>query len=173
MSRRDPPTGAYTPNDRTLTMHPAVLEALREVAVAFAADQLEWCALLYGTRHPAGADVERVVVPVQENHRTYYNVTGDAMAAASALAGDRLLVCQVHAHPGVDVEHSTIDDEKAASLKALSLVLPHYGTRLPAIDGLGVHDYQQHYWHLLDDPFGRKKINVTAEAPIPVVMDLR
>lgn len=173
MIRRNPPTSGYTPNDRTLTIHPAVLDALRDVADSFVVDQLEWCALLYGTRHDAGADIDCVVVPAQDNHRTFYNVTGDAMAAASASAGDWLLVGQVHAHPGVDVEHSTIDDEKAASLKALSLVLPHYGSRLPALDGLGVHDYQQHYWHLLEDTVGRKKITVTPQAPMPIVMDLR
>lgn len=173
MIRRDPPTSAYTPNDRTLTIHPAVLDALRDVADSFVADELEWCALLYGTRHDAGGDVDCVIFPAQENHRTFYRVTADAMAAASASAGDRVLVGQVHAHPGVDVEHSTVDDNLAASSKALSIVLPYYGTTLPALDGIGVHEYQEHYWHLLDGTVGRRKITVTLHAQIPVVMDLR
>lgn len=171
--RRKPPTSAYVPNDRILVLHPAVVDALRDVADGYVDDEFEWCVLLYGTLKDAVAAVEFVVVPEQDNHPTYYNVSGDAMAAAAAAVDDRLLVGQVHAHPGIDVEHSPVDDAKAASRKAVSIVLPHYGITLPAIDGIGVHDYQQNYWYLLPPALSSLRVRLDPTAPVPAIKDLR
>src|SRR5207237_1225970 len=125
-----------------MSLHPGVLDLLRQTADSYRPADAEWCALLFGSRAPSGERVEMVIVPSQQNHWGHYEVDSAAMAAAAQAAGDRLLVAQVHAHPGRDVEHSRIDDAKAASIKVLSIVVPHYGLRLRTIDGIGVHEHQ-------------------------------
>ena len=68
----------------------------------------------------------------------------------------------MHSHPGLSVEHSTYDDRMASSRRALSLVFPCYG-RCPNAafpTGVGVHEWQSDYWHLLDLERARRRVVV-------------
>lgn len=172
-ARRPKPTRPYVPTRQVCTFAPAMLDLLAQVAAGYRGERLEWCALLYGSRSDNGSTVEAVIVPSQDNHWGYYDVSASAMAEASRAAGDLLLVGQVHAHPGEDVEHSPVDDRKAASVKILSFVVPFYGRKLPSIDGVGVHEHQDGYWHLLTASASQHRVAIASGAPNPTFTDLR
>lgn len=172
IERRPPPPCPYVPHDAVLVSHLDVLDRLACVADSYRGRDLEWCALLFGTRTTTGSVVETVVVPRQINHWGFYDVPADAMAEASAAVGDQLLVAQLHAHPGRDVEHSRVDDAKAASVKILSLVVPFYGEILPRPTGMGVHEHQSRYWHLLDRNTAARRVRFDGVAPTTLT-DLR
>ncbi|HJU08321.1 MAG TPA: hypothetical protein VJ727_07570 [Rhodanobacteraceae bacterium] len=68
-------------------------------------------------------------------------------------------LAQIHSHPGANVEHSRYDDEMASSRKALSMVFPFYGNHAPAFpSGVGVHEWQNEYWHLLDEQSAKARV---------------
>ncbi|WP_245484112.1 Mov34/MPN/PAD-1 family protein [Rhizobium ruizarguesonis] len=59
-------------------------------------------------------------------------------------------LAQIHSHPGFDTEHSRYDDVMTSSRKILSVVFPAYGKLVASWpDGLGVHEWQVDYWHML------------------------
>jgi Prokaryotic homologs of the JAB domain len=138
--------------------------------------RLEAGALLYGIRGTgSAADVVRaLVVPDQEGRRTRYRVPHAAIAAASAATRDHgwVTLGQVHSHPGKGVEHSWYDDRHAVSVRAVSLVLPFYGRDLGDWkDRIGVHDYQDGWWHLLTAEQAAAR---TSFADVPLrIIDLR
>jgi hypothetical protein len=89
-----------------------------------------------------------------------YNVPPDALAeVVHRLPGDLKPLAQLHSHPGLGVEHSMYDDRMVSSRRALSLVFPFYG-RVPAMFplGVGVHEWQIDYWHLLSLEQARRRV---------------
>jgi hypothetical protein len=81
---------------------------------------------------------------------------------------------QIHTHPGLGVEHSRYDDAHANSRRALSVVLPFYG-RWHGVwpRGIGVHEFQSSYWHLLSDADAGRRVAIGG-AGIPArLVDLR
>lgn len=150
--RRPAPPRPYRPSARRLhactNALTTTLQALRSVG------EREGCCFWYGERGADGTDQLKVVVmPRQLNRLLNYYVPADAIQAAHSVA--RSLGCtflaNVHSHPGFDVEHSRYDDEMMPSRSALSLVFPHYGGWQPDAwpSGVGVHEFQDEYWHLL------------------------
>ena len=88
----------------------------------------------------------------QEGHRARYHVPHAAIAAASAATIDRgwVTLASFTPIPSEDVEHSWYDDRHAVSVRAISLVLPFYGRDPGDWPGrIGVHEYQDGWWHLL------------------------
>lgn len=72
-------------------------------------------------------------------------------------------LAQIHSHPGIGVEHSNYDDKMISSRKILSLVFPRYGHfagRFPS--GVGVHELQDGYWHLLDEADAMRRVVIIA-----------
>lgn len=102
-------------------------------------------------------------------------VPGQAMVQVAQLARPHgwTVVGAIHSHPGLNVEHSTYDDEMTPSRKAVSLVVPQYGHWTgPWPRGLGVHEYFEKYWHLLTDEQARKRVHLSDAAQVPA-FDLR
>jgi JAB domain-containing protein similar to deubiquitination enzymes len=151
------------------------------VARAFARQaraRLEAGALLYGTRGSgdgAADTVHGLVIPQQEGSRARYHVPHAAIAAASAATIDRgwVTVAQLHSHPAADVEHSWYDDRHAVSVRAISIVLPFYGRDPGHWPGrIGVHEYQDGWWHLLTAGQAAARISFAENAPLHII-DLR
>jgi hypothetical protein len=66
---------------------------------------------------------------------------------------------QVHSHPGIMVEHSPYDDQMAVSRHSLSVVFPRYGHWEGRWSkGVGVHEWQEGYWHFLDDGVAARRV---------------
>lgn len=150
---RPPPPSPYVPSGLVLTVPLGVLNLTLRVFQQYARHKVESSCFWYGTRDDAGnGRVAAVAIPRQYNHWGHYRVEADgvaAMAAATRPHGWKNL-SQVHTHPGVGVEHSRYDDAEANSRRALSVVFPLYGLwkgNWP--DGVGVHEFQTDYWHLL------------------------
>jgi len=151
----------------------AVTTALASMARA----RLEAGALLYGTRGSCRAadSVRGLVVPPQEGHRGWYHVPHAAIAAASAATLGRgwVTLAQLHSHPSAHVEHSWYDDRHAVSVRAISLVLPFYGRDPADWPGhIGVHEYQDGWWHLLTAGQAAKRISFVEDMPLEII-DLR
>jgi hypothetical protein len=162
---RPPPPSPYVPTGRVLTVPLGLLHLTLRVFQQYAGHKVESSCFWYGTRDDAGnGRVAAVVVPRQYNHWGHYRVEIDgvaAMAAATRPHGWKNL-SQVHTHPGVGVEHSRYDDAEANSRRALSVVFPSYGLwRSTWPDGVGIHEFQADYWHLLS----------LAEASVRVLID--
>lgn len=162
---RPPPLVPYARSGLILTVPQGVLNLTMRVLQQYTVHRVESACFWYGTRDDAGnGRVDAVAVPSQYNHWGHYRVEADgvaAMAASTRSQGWKNL-SQVHTHPSQAVEHSRYDDAHANSRRALSLVFPFYGLwrgRWP--EGLGVHEFQSDYWHLLK----------TADAAVRVVID--
>ena len=96
--------------------------------------------------------VAYVAAPKQRMTWGNYHVSTDALnEVVNQLSDGWKPVGQVHSHPAVRVEHSNYDDRMMNSRRALSLVFPFYGRPSMAFpQGIGVHEFQIDYWHLLD-----------------------
>jgi len=117
--------------------------------------------LWYGTRDTSGSGIVKyVVAPPQTMAPRNYHVAADALTEiVSRLPDDWKALAQVHSHPGIRVEHSRYDDRMASSRRALSLVFPLYGNlREPFPTGIGIHEFQIDYWHLLDDATASQRV---------------
>jgi Prokaryotic homologs of the JAB domain len=115
----------------------------------------------YGPRDTAGnGTVAYVVAPRQRMSWGNYSVSPEALAeVVQRLSDDWKPLAQIHSHPGLGVEHSNYDDRMAISRRALSLVFPRYGRLLePFPWGVGVHEWQNEYWHLLGCELGRRRV---------------
>ena len=128
----------------------------------------------YGPRDLAGnGSVAYVVAPRQR--ATWGNYAVSALALTEIV--DRLPagwkpLAQVHSHPGVRVEHSNYDDRMVSSRRALSLVFPSYGRCTePFPIGIGIHEWQNDYWHLLDVTSAQRRV-VLIEGTV-LVEDMR
>ena len=166
------PTQAYTlaPQKLIVPAHAlaVTLEVLRKCV------RLETCCFWYGTGDRGASEVRvaAVVVPRQRQTWGNYQVSVEGIRAMSEHVSPYGLrnLAQVHSHPGDNVEHSSYDDEMANSRKALSLVFPRYGhwnSGWPA--GVGVHEFQNGYWHLLRDSDAAKRVSVQQGAPVTLI----
>lgn len=139
--------------------------------------RVETCCFWYGVFEiNQSAVVQALVIPNQENRWGNFHISGDAMAAvskATRAAGWRNLG-QIHSHPGKLVEHSTYDDAHVNSRQSLSLVFPHYGMiKRTWPGGVGIHEYQNGFWHLLNEGDALARVQIfSSDAEIPVI-DLR
>lgn len=117
----------------------------------------------YGSKDSdGGGTVKYIVAPPQRMAPRNYHVSAGALTdIVSRLPNDWKALAQVHSHPGIRVEHSCYDDRMASSRRALSLVFPLYGRATdPFPAGIGVHEFQIDYWHLLDEETAAKRILV-------------
>jgi hypothetical protein len=157
---RPPPPAPYRPNMTVLEVPVDAVEAT--VALLRAAGNRECGLFWYGARADGSGIVTSVRVPRQRMTPFNYHVTPLAMSEMGAsLADDLRPLAQVHSHPGKCVEHSLYDDEMASSRRALSVVFPNYGRltqQLP--DGVGVHEWQGGYWHLLSPADARARVRL-------------
>jgi hypothetical protein len=173
---RPPPPGPYRLPAAVLTVPRAALEHTLAVFRGSAARRLEACCFWYGHRTDGGGGVVlAVVVPKQRNSWGNYFVPAAAVAEMAAATRPRHWVnlAQVHTHPGVGVEHSLYDDGHANSRRALSVVLPCYGRwQGPWPMRVGVHEFQEDYWHLLTETEARLRVAVV-DAGGAQLLDLR
>jgi Prokaryotic homologs of the JAB domain len=172
----DPPRPYHQPVGH-LRLPTALPQAVSTAFAEAADNQREAGALLYGVRGTYVGDVDVVyalIIPAQIGHRTHYRIPPESIAAASAAtrAHGWVTLGQVHSHPGDDVEHSWYDDRHAISTRAVSFVLPNYGR--DASDWLariGVHDYQDGWWHQLTAEQAATRVSFTSTQPH--ILDLR
>ena len=173
---RPPPPGPYRPTGTVLTLPRRGLEHTLSVFRATAVRRVEACCFWYGVRDAdGGATVLAVVVPKQRNNWGNYFVSSAAVAEMAAVTRPRgwVNLSQVHTHPGLSVEHSRYDDEQANSRRALSVVVPFYGRwQGPWPAGLGVHEFQDDYWHLLSETDASIRV-MLADAGDTELLDLR
>ncbi len=124
--------------------------------------------LWYGSRDVQGnGTVRYVVAPRQFMTWGNYRISPEALAEVVGRLDDGWKpLAQVHSHPGLGVEHSNYDDRMAISRRVLSLVFPLYGRHsAPFPVGVGVHEWQNDYWHLLGlDQAKRRVVLVTDSA---------
>lgn len=173
---RPPPPGPYRLPAAVLTLSRAVLDQTLAVFRRTASRRLEACCFWYGLRtNGGGASVLAIVVPQQRNSWGNYFVPAAAVAEMAAATRPRgwVNLGQVHTHPGRNVEHSRYDDGHANSRRALSVVLPFYGRwQGPWPLGVGLHEFQNDYWHLLSDADASLRVTV-AEFGDAELLDLR
>lgn len=171
--KRPPPARPYRPGAAVLDLPREGL--LGTLALLQRAGPRESGAIWYGDRHADGGGLVRLVVaPRQAMRRGNYEIPADAVAEIVHQLPDGWgPLAQVHSHPGVWVEHSRYDDAMALSQRALSLVFPMYGryppTSFPV--GVGVHERQDRYWHLLPDDAAARRVRVVGGTA--QVVDLR
>lgn len=151
--RRPAPCRPYQVNTAKLLIPRSALE--QTLSILQSAKRIETCCFWYGRETEEGsALVAAVVVPKQRGTWGNYDVAPAAMLAVSHATRAEGLVnlAQVHSHPSANVEHSLYDDRRAASRGILSIVFPSYGNwRGPWPRGVGVHEFQIDYWHLLSE----------------------
>lgn len=174
---RAPPPVPYRLPRAVLAVPLPAWEQTLAVFARTAARRVEACCFWYGVR--AGDDsalVHAVVVPRQRNTWGNYSVPAEAMAEVAATTRPEgwVNLCQLHTHPGRGVEHSRYDDEHANSRRALSLVLPWYGRWQGEWHaGLGVHEFQGGYWHLLAEDEARRRVILGGADLMTRLVDLR
>jgi hypothetical protein len=171
---RPPAPTAYAPGARTLALPALALRAT--VSMLQRAGARESGVFWYGSRDAAGNGVvNAVIAPRQAMARGNYHVSPTAMSAMVDLLPDGTWkpLAQIHSHPGAGVEHSRYDDEMVASTRALSIVFPFYGRWSgPWPHGIGVHEHQSEYWHLLSAAHAAHRVQLAADTDI-VTEDLR
>ena len=149
--KRPEPTRPYERVAAQLTLPAGGLKAT--LAMLQRAGKRESGLIWYGPRAENGDGVVKLVVaPRQRMTWGNYHIPAEAVAmVVRRLPDDWRPLAQVHSHPGIWVEHSTYDDRMALSRRALSVVFPHYGHySAPTFPlGVGVHEFQSNYWHLL------------------------
>ena len=158
---RPPPPRPYIAADLQLQVPSGAIEATRSLLQR--AGRRESGLFWYGCRDNRGnGTVAYVVAPRQRMSWGNYHISPEALAeVVQRLPAGWRPLAQVHSHPGVRVEHSNYDDQMASSRRALSLVFPLYGrgdTAFPS--GVGVHECQNDYWHLLNAEQASRRIVV-------------
>lgn len=169
------PIEAYKKPDAVLSLPQRALDAT--VGTLRQYRKLEAGCFWYGTRdNSENGLVKAVVVPFQLNRWGNYHVPSQSISAMSAATRTFGWVClaQVHSHPGSFVEHSAYDDENTSSQRILSVVIPNYGKwRFRWPKAVGVHEWQNGYWHMLPDKDAAFRIRVEAGAGEVTFIDLR
>ena len=91
-------------------------------------------------------------------------------AAQSARSMQLGILCQVHSHPGRDARHSDGDDDLILLPfeGMLSVVAPHYGTRIQSIEDFAFHQYQNGQWVWCTPHSVSRQVSV-----VPTLCDLR
>lgn len=136
----------------------------------------ESCVFWFGERTKDGGFVRAVVAPKQRMSWGNFDVSPAAMVEMADCVDGRgwRPLAQVHCHPGTSVEHSWYDDEMIASKRALSIVFPHYGAdRRIWPHGIGVHEWQDGYWHMLAADVAARRISLVDNLELELVEDLR
>lgn len=138
------------------------------------AGHLESSVFWYGPRNGENAVVAAVLTPQQLMTRGNYHVSASAMSEmVRRLRDEWKPLAQIHSHPGRGVEHSSYDDRMASSRRALSIVFPFYGNWAGLWPrGIGVHEWQENYWHLLTEAAAASRVQVSATGGV-MVEDLR
>lgn len=177
IAARARPAVAYQLPDTVLVAPASTVRLTLEVFDTYGARGVEACCFWYGERIGQGeARIRAIVIPRQTNRAGNYRVDASAMEAVSSRTRAMGLVnlCQVHTHPGTRVEHSAYDDENAVSQRVLSVVFPHYGRYVEEWPHeVGVHEFQEGYWHLLSPDNAQKRLLLADDAPEPELVDLR
>lgn len=156
---RSPPANPYQLVDLQLRVPAQALLATKTLLQS--AGHRESGLLWYGERDPEGnGQVAYVVAPRQEITWGNYTISAEAMAeVVHRLPADWRPLAQIHSHPGARVEHSTYDDLMISSRRILSIVFPFYGKgTTPFPLGVGVHEWQNNYWHLLDRTSAERRV---------------
>ena len=171
---RQPALAPYQPVATVLTLPTSALQTT--VSMLRRAGARESGAFWYGPRDADGNGVvQAVIAPRQAMTWGNYHVSPAAMSAMVDLLPERAWkpLAQIHSHPGANVEHSLYDDEMIASTRALSIVVPFYGRWAgPWPHGIGVHEYQDDYWHLLSTDHAAHRVQLSAVAHL-FTKDLR
>jgi Prokaryotic homologs of the JAB domain len=171
------PPQPYQQPGRHLHLPAALPQAVSAAFADACGAQQEAGVLLYGVRssEAGNADVvHALVIPDQIGHRANYRMPPESIAAASAATRARgwVTLAQVHSHPGEHVEHSWYDDRHAISTRAVSFVLPNYGRHADDwLARVGVHDYQNSWWHQLTAEQVAARVSFTAA--LLQILDLR
>jgi len=156
---RLPPPCPYVPVDLRLSVPTHALTAT--TLLLGRAGRRESGLLWYGPRDAAGnGRVAFVVAPRQRMTWGNYTIPADALAeVVHGLPDDWKPLAQVHSHPGRRVEHSSYDDRMVSSRRVVSLVFPYYGrSNQPFPIGVGIHEWQNDYWHLLDQASAERRV---------------
>ncbi|MGY4608620.1 hypothetical protein ACVW16_007032 [Bradyrhizobium sp. USDA 4474] len=160
--RRPAPKRPYAPVDQVLKVSAQALETT--LSLLQRAGDRESGLFWYGDRDAAGNGVVRhVAAPRQAMSWGNFHIAPEALAEiVHRLPQGCKPLAQIHSHPGVRVEHSNYDDRMMSSRRSLSLVFPSYGvSRAGFPEGVGVHEWQIDYWHLLDETAARRRIVAT------------
>jgi hypothetical protein len=157
--RRPPPPQPYQPVASQLFVPAEAVRATVELLCRAGVREsgLFW----YGRRHAdGGGTVYYIAAPQQRMTWGNYSVSAAALAEiVHRLPDDWKPLAQIHSHPGEWVEHSRYDDQVMSSRRALSLVFPFYGRVLqPFPGGIGIHEWQDGHWHLLDTSAAQQRI---------------
>jgi hypothetical protein len=156
---RPPPACPYRAVDLRLRVPGAAVTATLELLRR--ASRRESGIFWYGPRdEPGNGTVAYVVAPRQRMSWGNYNVSTQQLAeVVYRLPDDWKPLVQAHSHPGLRVEHSNYDDRMVSSRRALSLVFPSFGWGTGMFpSGVGVHEWQNDYWHLLDPTSAERRI---------------
>jgi hypothetical protein len=156
---RPPPPCPYVPVDLELRVPVTALDAT--LALLRRAGRRESGLFWYGQRDCVGnGTVAYVVAPRQRMSWGNYAISAQALGeVVHRLPDNWKPLAQVHSHPGARAEHSNYDDRIVSSHRVLSLVFPSYGRGggpFPA--GVGVHEWQNEYWHLLDLASAQRRV---------------
>lgn len=161
---RPPPKRPFALGAALLQVPAAAFEATFQLLQA--AGSNEACVFWYGERAGRDGRVTVVRAPAQQTTRFNYHVDERARSAmADTIAATLRPLAQIHSHPGISVEHSGYDDVMVASRRTLSLVFPLYGRRISLADWhehIGVHEWQDDYWHLLPPLVARRRVAIVA-----------
>ena len=174
--RRPQPPTPYQMSQKTLLVPTDLSDAFDAIFRPYRQRRLEACCFLYGIEGEAIDRVVALVIPTQLNHWGNYHVPArSAQQIAREVGMDGLVnLSQVHTHPGVDTEHSNYDDQNANSIRALSIVLPRYGAQRSALlAGVGVHEWQAGYWHMLTEGQALARVETSSELDSIRILDLR
>lgn len=170
---RPMPFCAYKPSDRRLHLPANALEIT--LGYLRCVGSHESCVFWYGHRTELGdGEVAAIFAPQQRMTWGNYDVSAAAMShMLGHVKDDWRPLAQIHSHPGKMVEHSSYDDQMVSSRRILSIVFPFYG-RWNGLwpNHIGVHEWQENYWHLLSDVDASKRVQLSESAPI-VAKDLR
>jgi len=157
--KRNPPPLPYEPGMLRLFLPLEAVQATHRLLRM--AGRRESGVMWYGTKDASGdGTVRYVVAPRQQMRWGNYHVSAEALAEVVHRLPEGLKpLAQAHSHPGEWVEHSTYDDAMVSSNRILSLVLPSYGRKTRIfLHGVGVHEWQNGYWHRLDPDLAKKRI---------------
>jgi hypothetical protein len=164
--RRSSAANPYQWPDRTLVISPAIIDLTFNGLDPYRTRQVEACCFWYGRAVLETVDqVCAVVIPRQINRRYNFEVPSSSILAMATATRPRNWknLAQLHTHPDSEVEHSGYDDLLVNSRRALSIVLPNYGVRGGQWSAdIGVHEFQNDYWHLLTTVHASKRIRIEA-----------
>ena len=116
--------------------------------------------------------VTTLTIPAAHLHPQRFEVTPEAMSQAGKhFRAFRLRrLAQVHTHPAERTGHSPWDDQKAYSqlAGAVSIVLPHFARRHPALSETGIHLRMPNGWRQLAPTEVNEHMRV-----VPSLLDFR